>query len=102
MTVSIHDHRVRELTIQGKGRTIRLFTAYPAVTGPERAEALFEGVKAYAFDGDALSTIIFDAESFSARPDAPEHEQLTGRSRSAAVNPAGLRLKHRTLPSPRL
>jgi len=30
--------------------------------GPERAEVLFEGVEAYAFDRDALGTILFDIE----------------------------------------
>lgn len=63
MTISIHDHRVRELTILAAERTIRLVTGYPEMTGPQRAEALFEGVEAYAFNGDALGTVLFDIEA---------------------------------------
>jgi hypothetical protein len=62
MTTSIHDHRLRELTISAAERTIRLVTGFPDMVGPQCAEALFNGVEAYAFNGDALGTILFDIE----------------------------------------
>lgn len=63
MTISIHDHRVRERTILVAERTIRIVTGYPDLSGPERAEALFEGVEAYVSQGDGLGTIVFDIEA---------------------------------------
>jgi hypothetical protein len=62
MTTSIHDHRIRELTISAAERTIRLVTGYPEIAGPQQAEAIFNGVEAYVFNGDALGTILFDIE----------------------------------------
>ena len=54
--------RIRELTISAAERTIRLVTGYPEMAGPQRAEALFDGVEACVFNGDALGTILFDIE----------------------------------------
>lgn len=62
MTTSIHDHRIRKLTISAAERTIRLVTGFPEMVGPQCAEALFNGVEAYVFNGDALGTILFDIE----------------------------------------
>lgn len=63
MTVSVHDHTVREVTISAVKRTVRLVTTYPDMTGPEGAQVFFEGVQAYMFSGDALGTILFDIEA---------------------------------------
>jgi hypothetical protein len=59
---SIHDHRIRELSIDAVERTIRMRTGYPELTGPEFAEVVFTSVEAYVFSGDALGTILFDIE----------------------------------------
>jgi hypothetical protein len=66
MTTSIHDHHILELTVNAAARTIRLRTAYPERSGPDFADVVFEGVEAYTFRGDALSTILFDIESVDA------------------------------------
>ncbi len=60
--LSLHDHFVREFTVDADAKTLRLGTAYPEVGGPKRAEGIFEGVEAYVILGDALGTIIFDIE----------------------------------------
>lgn len=62
MTVSLHDHTVREVTISAVNRIVRLVTTYPDKAGRQGAGVLFEGVQAYAFSGDALGTILFDIE----------------------------------------
>ena len=66
ITISIHDHRIRELTIQAPSRTILMRTAFPEMTGPEFAEVVFEGVAGYVFSGDALGTILFDIKPVDA------------------------------------
>ena len=57
---SFHDHRVLAFSLDARVRTLRLLTAYPLREGPKLAEAVFCGVEAYRFDGDALGTILFD------------------------------------------
>ena len=62
LTTSIHDHHIRELTINAAEHTIRVRTAYPESTGPDAAIVLFEDVQGYVFRGDALGTILFEIE----------------------------------------
>jgi hypothetical protein len=62
LTTSIHDHHIRELTVNAAERTIRMRTAYPESTGPDFATVVFEDVQAYVFRGDALGTILFEIE----------------------------------------
>jgi len=64
--VSLHDHFVRQLLVDADAKQLRLQTAYPHHTGPQLAEAIFEGVAGYVMDGDALGTILFDVEEVDA------------------------------------
>jgi len=63
--ISLHDHFVREFTVNADTRTLRLLTAFPSKEGPYRAEGIFEGVEAYVIDGDVLGTILFEIEEVS-------------------------------------
>ena len=60
--ISLHDHFVRELSVDADEKQIRLRTAFPKRSGPSFAEATFEGVEAYVLLGDALGTILLDVE----------------------------------------
>jgi hypothetical protein len=62
LTTSIHDHHIRELTVNAAEHTIRLRTAWPDSTGPDFATVVFEDVQGYVFRGDALGTILFEIE----------------------------------------
>ena|SRR5688572_15129610 len=62
LTTSIHDHHIRELTVNAAERTIRLRTAFPESTGPDFATVVFEDVQGYVFRSDALGTILFAIE----------------------------------------
>ena len=74
--MTLHDHHLLELTISATERTIRLRTAHSEPLGPELGDAVFEGVEAYVFHGDALGTILSDIEPVDAmtlyRAYAPE------------------------------
>src|SRR5688572_16921310 len=62
LTTSIHDHHIRDLTVNAAERTIRVRTAYPESAGPDGATVVFEDVQGYVFRGDALGTILFEIE----------------------------------------
>jgi hypothetical protein len=62
MEPSVHDNRILSYTVLAETREIRISTVYDEVDLPEQAEILFTGVLAYHFEGDTLSTIIFDVE----------------------------------------
>jgi hypothetical protein len=64
--ISLHDHFVRQFSIDADTKELWLRTAYPQAPGPYFAEAKFEGVEAYLMVGDALGTIIFDVEEVDA------------------------------------
>ena len=66
MSYSIHNHHVLAVTVDAKARTIGLRTANPEKTGPQFGMAVFTGVAAYVFRGDALGTILFDIEPMDA------------------------------------
>ena len=56
--LSLHDHFVREFSVDADANRLRFRTAFPTATGPSAAEANFEGVEGYVIVGDALGTII--------------------------------------------
>ena len=64
--LSLHDHFVRELTVDVNAKTLRLRATYPRASGPAQAEGTFEGLEAYVLVGDALGTIILDIEEVDA------------------------------------
>jgi hypothetical protein len=56
--ISLHDHRLLELSINAEQRTIRMLTSPVQAEGAPRTEALFTGVEVFVMEGDSLGTII--------------------------------------------
>ena len=66
MITSVHDHHIRQVSVDVAARVIRLRTAYPEATAQTGADVAFEGVEGYVLLGDALGTILFDIEPVDA------------------------------------
>lgn len=66
MITSVHDHHIRQVSVDVAARFIRLRTAYPEATAQTGADVAFEGVEGYVLLGDALGTILFDIEPVDA------------------------------------
>ena len=66
MALTVHDHRLNELTVDAVRRQIRLLTSFPEREGPDFNAVTFEFVDAYVFRGDGLGTILFDIEECDA------------------------------------
>jgi hypothetical protein len=84
MSTSIHDHHIRQVSIDVAARVIRIRTAYPEKTAQTGADVAFEGVEAYVFLGDALGTILLDIEPVDAiglyREFADEMQQVYAKT----------------------
>lgn len=59
-SISVHDHSLSSLCIDAKERALILVTEFSDGVKLEAAEAVFEGLEGYFFDGDALETILDD------------------------------------------
>jgi hypothetical protein len=78
--ISLHDHHLREFLASADARTIRLITAYPGSNGPDKAEAVFDGVEAFLIDGDTLGTIIGAVDEVDPLELYARHAELMRRS----------------------
>ncbi|QNN23679.1 hypothetical protein HED60_15830 [Planctomycetales bacterium ZRK34] len=57
---ALHDYHVTSVMADAVEKAVVIRAAYPDRRGPEFAEAVYHGVAAYRFDGDALGTILFE------------------------------------------
>ena len=57
--ISLHDHHIREFSVDVATKRMRLLTELPTESGSRRAAGVFDGVEAYVIHGDMLGTIIF-------------------------------------------
>jgi hypothetical protein len=60
--ISLHDHHIREFTVDVATKRLRLVTELPVDASSQRAVAVFDGVEAYVVDGDMMGTVIFEVD----------------------------------------
>lgn len=60
--ISVHDNILLGYEVDSTTRKIVLHTEYPHSVTKEKTDVVFEGVRAYHFEGDLFSSIIFDVE----------------------------------------
>ena len=60
--ISVHDNILLGYDVDSQRKRIVFRTEYPHTEEKQKTDVIFEDVKAYHFEGDLFSTIIFDIE----------------------------------------